>query len=100
MDMSMDRMHMSRDELLKQLSAIDFMVIELHLYLNTHPDDREALMRYNCAATQSMMLKNTYEKMYGPLTAHKPVYTYPWPWIDNPWPWSSEFNYELAGEEC
>ncbi|WHH59389.1 spore coat protein CotJB [Petroclostridium sp. X23] len=100
MNMDMDRMHMSRDEMLKQLSALDFMVIDLHLYLDTHPCDREALMKYNCVAMQANMLRNTYERMYGPINAYGPIHGYPWQWNNNPWPWSAEFNFQLAGEEC
>lgn len=93
----MDR---NRDELLKQLSALDFMAVDLQLYLDTHPYDREVLMRYNSVVAQADMLRRTYERMYGPLYSYRSSSCYPWQWINNPWPWSYEFNYKLAGEEC
>ncbi|NLY43875.1 MAG: spore coat protein CotJB [Clostridiaceae bacterium] len=93
-------MDMNRDELLKQIMALDFTIVDLNLYLNTHPYDQNALMRYNAAVMQSRMLKNQYESLYGPLTAYHSTSCYPWQWINNPWPWSYEFNFELAGEEC
>ena len=50
-------MDTSREELLKQLSALDFTIIELNLYLNTHPHDRNALIKkHNTAVAQAKML--------------------------------------------
>jgi spore coat protein JB len=89
-----------RDELLKRISALDFSIIDLNLYLNTHPYDQSAIMRYNSTVMQSKMLKMEYERLYGPLTAYYSTSGYPWQWIKNPWPWSYDFNFKLAGEEC
>lgn len=44
---------MTKDELLKKLSAIDFYLIDLHLYLNNHPTDRDALMQYNTLVAEA-----------------------------------------------
>jgi spore coat protein JB len=93
-------MDASREELLKQLSALDFTVIELNLFLNTHPRDRNALMKYNTAVEQAKMLRMEFERRYGPLTAYYSTSRYPWQWICNPWPWHYSFNFRLAGEEC
>lgn len=92
-------MDMERDELLAQLTAIDFTVEDLHLYLDTHPYDQEALMKYNQATMQSRYLRDIYENKYGMLRANNSSSKFPWQWIANPWPWDSEFNFELAGEE-
>jgi spore coat protein JB len=89
---------MSRDELLKQITALDFYSIDLHLYLNTHPDDRDALNKYNAVVTQANALRKEYEDMYGMLLAGQPS-KYPWQWIENPWPWQYKFNFELAGDD-
>jgi len=90
---------MNRNELLKQLTALDFMLVDLQLYLDTHPYDRDALMKYNAALMQADMLRNAYERMHGPLTSFRSPSGYPWQWINNPWPWTYEFNFKLAGEE-
>ena len=37
----------NRMELLKQIIATEFMKQDLHLFLNTHPMDKEALAKYN-----------------------------------------------------
>jgi hypothetical protein len=36
-----------RRELLDQIRAIEFMTVDLNLYLDTHPNDRRALNEYN-----------------------------------------------------
>lgn len=91
---------MSRDELLKRLSAIDFYLIDLHLYLNTHPEDAEALKIYNEMIMEAKALREEYQQSYGMLLANNSTSKYPWQWIDNPWPWQKKFNFELAGENA
>lgn len=90
---------MNRDELLKKLSAIDFYLIDLHLYLNTHPTDREAIMQYNALVAEAKQLRSEYEQHYGMLLANNSMSRYPWQWIDNPWPWQKKFNFELSGDD-
>jgi spore coat protein JB len=85
-------------ELLKQITAANFMVEDLHLYLNTHPADREALVKYNTFVMQSHSLKQEYERLYGMLHEHH-ASPYPWQWINEPWPWEYEANFKLEGEE-
>ncbi|MDD5017729.1 MAG: spore coat protein CotJB [Eubacteriales bacterium] len=89
---------MSRDQLLKELSAMDFYTVDLQLYLNTHPNDRDALQKYNAVASQAGALRQEYESMYGPLTSFRSTSKYPWQWTADPWPWQYEFNFKLAGD--
>jgi len=89
---------MSRDEMLRKLSALDFYIIDLHLYLNTHPDDKEAIMKYNAVVKEAQTLRQEFQEQYGMLTAGS-VTKYPWQWIENPWPWQYKFNFDLAGED-
>lgn len=77
-----------RARLLDEIRAIEFMTIELNLYLDTHPDDQKALNDYNTYTKQLMALKDEYQKRYGPLSNFgTAVSEYPWAWINNPWPW-------------
>ena len=43
-----------RQELLNQIRAIEFMTVELNLYLDTHPCDMRALKEYNMYTQQLM----------------------------------------------
>ena len=57
----------ARRELLDQIRAIEFMTIDLNLYLDTHPDDCRAMNEYNYYVRQLQSLKREYEMQYGPL---------------------------------
>lgn len=75
----------SRGELLDQIRAYNFSVIELGLYLDINPDDKKALCLYNENARQLKALTDNYQKMYGPLTIEFPCNK--WRWLEEPWPW-------------
>lgn len=78
----------SRENLLREVMAADFTLIDLNLYLDTHPWDMNALMQYNCALQRARMLRNNYERMYGPLSPMSPYAAMGrWRWIESPWPW-------------
>lgn len=75
---------------LKQLMEIDFSILELSLYLDTHPEDRRALAQHNYYVEQRKPLVKKLERLYSPLT----IFTkagYPWAWLNQPWPWRIEF---------
>jgi spore coat protein JB len=78
-----------RDKMLKEVMALDFMAIELNLYLNTHPYDQKALMIFVNTVQRAKMARENYERMYGPITASASN-SFPWPWIEDPWPWESQ----------
>ena len=81
-------------ELLRKIQEVDFAMYELQLFLDTHPNNSTAYMRYIALGKQSKALKDEYETTYGPLTAcgvpkrtnrdaDEPL----WSWISSPWPW-------------
>lgn len=75
-------------QLLQQLQEVDFVLVELNLYLDTHPHDRDALHQYNQLTGQRWQLAQEFEKRYGPLMHFGHSYSaYPWQWIEPPWPW-------------
>jgi spore coat protein JB len=75
-------------ELLEEIQTLDFVLVELNLYLDTHPGDQNAIQQYNNVAQQSMTLKRNFESLFGPLMHFGNSYsTYPWSWGDAPWPW-------------
>lgn len=80
-----------KEMLLKELMAYDFAIIELNLYLDTHPNDRRALDLHNSYVVTSKGLRDKYEVLYGPLTAVLCESKYPWQWVINPWPWEKTF---------
>lgn len=74
--------------LMEELQAVDFVLVELNLYLDTHPDDTNAVNQYNQYAQEQKKLRQKVESVYGPLQNFGNSYTgYPWGWNDPPWPW-------------
>ncbi|MBT2642086.1 spore coat protein CotJB [Bacillus sp. ISL-41] len=73
---------------MEELQAVDFVLVELTLYLDTHPEDYEAINQFNQFAKERRRLKKVVESMYGPLQQFGNSYSgYPWNWDDGPWPW-------------
>jgi len=75
-------------QLMEQLQAVDFVLVELTLYLDTHNDDFEAIKQFNHYAKERKHLKKAFESQFGPLLQFGNSYSsYPWNWDDTPWPW-------------
>jgi len=85
----------NRDELLKRLTALDFMALDLALYLNTHPHCAEGIEKYNEAVTEADKCRQLFEINFGPLCSFRSVSKKAWSWINNPWPWQTQSNFEL-----
>lgn len=74
--------------LMEELQAVDFVLVELTLYLDTHPNDQEAIQQFNQFAQARQQLMQQVEQCYGPLQQYGNSYSgYPWNWNDGPWPW-------------
>ena len=61
-----------RREIIQEIKGLDFAIIELGLYLDTHPEDQKALCLHREYTKQLKDLKDKYQKMYGPLTIYYP----------------------------
>ena len=70
-----------------ELMALCFVVQELGLYLDTHADDAEALKLYTGYAALLRQGRETYEKLYGPLTQTQVSAEDGYTWLKGPWPW-------------
>ena len=55
------------NETLMQISKLDFCIQEVTLFLDTHPDDQEAMKYYNEGMKRLLKMKETYLKMVVPL---------------------------------
>ena len=77
-----------REALLYQLMQYKFALIELNLYLDTHPNDSEMVELYNKYLKIEKQMCDKYESMYGPLTTgSNNLNENSWEWINSPWPW-------------
>ncbi|MBS4209743.1 spore coat protein CotJB [Bacillus sp. FJAT-50079] len=73
---------------LEELQTVDFVIVELTLYLDTHPNDQDAIQQYNTFVHKRKAIKRQFEKDFGALTNFGYSYSqYPWDWKEAPWPW-------------
>lgn len=81
-------MDKERFKLLHEIQQWTFRAVELNLFLDTHPDNQQALNDYNQAAERLHCLRQVYEERYGPLAnfGWSPSGC-PWAWVNDPWPW-------------
>ncbi len=76
--------------LMKRINMLSFAVDEAVLFLDTHPEDREALRFYHEMNAQRQKAVAEYTAEYGPLTAGSVTNAERWTWVDSPWPWQKE----------
>ena len=74
---------------LAELQALEFVLVELGLYLDTHQGDGEAFELYKQYAAMEKTAREKYESMFGPLyqssTANAKTWSAKW---TEPWPWN------------
>ena len=75
------------------LQALCFVVEELGLYLDTHPDDAEAFALFKQFAQMAKDAKAAVETANGPLTQKNTAKFDKYSsWLKEPWPWNYEEN--------
>lgn len=77
---------------LAELQALEFVVLELGIYLDTHPDDAEAFTMFKQYAAMEKAAKAAYEAKYGPLTKSSAASGETYRWLQDPWPWNFQQN--------
>ncbi|MCI5943594.1 MAG: spore coat protein CotJB [Eubacterium sp.] len=79
-----------QQNLLFYIDAVSFAALDASLYLDSHPDDAEALRyfhHYNQARKQAL---KEYSVRFGPLTLDTVQEGCSWKWATQPWPWEME----------
>ncbi len=74
-------------EMRERLMGLYFVMTELELFLDTHPENSAAIARYKCAVKEYEELEAMYESKYGPLLARGSDCENEWLWVREPWPW-------------
>ena len=75
----------TKKQKLLRLSAVQFAAWELHMYLDTHPNDKAAMLRYKELEAQYHKLLSDFENEYGPIILPASGDG----WLDDPWPWET-----------
>ncbi|WP_113927023.1 spore coat protein CotJB [Bacillus sp. P14.5] len=79
---------MKRQALLERIQIVEFALLDLQLYLDTHPGDKNALEQFNQLSSVLQELKAQHERKYGPLLGFGFSQSKrTWQWINDPWPW-------------
>lgn len=73
----------------RKLGAMQFACWELHLFLDTHPNNCEAARRLEEYRQRLARAVKEHEEKYGPL-GQTSSETSRWAWINGPWPWQNE----------
>ena len=79
----------NRQMLLKRLQICDFVLTEVGMFLDTHPNDREALAYYRKYLTLKKDTLAEYTSKYGTINRDHLHSEERWDWVDNPWPWDN-----------
>ncbi|MCX4346900.1 MAG: spore coat protein CotJB [Lachnospiraceae bacterium] len=80
-----------RQELVNHIGKISFSMDDLRIFLDTHPNCSEALVRFNELAKKRDEHIHKFEKLYGSMDFYNNnVCDEHWRWVDAPWPWEGE----------
>jgi spore coat protein JB len=84
----MDYENQSCENLLLKIQELTFGAVDLNLYLDNHPENKNALSDFNAITRELIKAKKLYEAENGPLANFGcSESSYPWEWINEPWPW-------------
>ena len=75
-----------RRRYLEAVQAASFALLDTRLYLDTHPNDQEALAAMRIYEEQAAAARENYESRFGSLTGCSCGDR--WSWVDDPWPWN------------
>ena len=77
-------------KMLTKLDSLGFAMVDLNLYLDVYPNDKEKINLYNQDRREKENLLKEYENKYGPITTiSDSLNTFPWAWNNMPWPWEN-----------
>ena len=76
-----------KELLMKKLQGIEFAMVDLGLFLDSHSENEEAIKYFKELQCEHEKLVKQYEKCYGPLTMTGSDRCDVWEWVKTPWPW-------------
>ena len=78
-----------RRQLMAFINEVSFAVYETLLYLDTHPEDQDALQYFNTHNRLRNRALKAYEESFGPLViaVADESCSHSWEWVNQPWPW-------------
>lgn len=83
------------ETILSDLQALGFAIQELALYLDTHREDKEALLLYREYQRMYKKCKDEHSKVRGQMNHMMVSGRDTFDWIEDPWPWEYSANKEV-----
>lgn len=77
-----------RELLIRKIASTDFAAEDLHLFLDSHPENEEIMKKMNEFRAKSDEYRKEYSEKFGPLQTgaeEKNRFS----WISGPWPWEN-----------
>ena len=83
--------NLGKSELMDIINQLEFAVTDLNLFLDTHPNDEEALKTFATLAASLKSYKHDFVQKYGPLYATDSTSDAPFDWVsaEFKWPWEA-----------
>lgn len=72
------------------IDVVSFVVDDTKLFLDTHPDNKEALEHFENYSNARKNAMKEYAEHFGPLTVDTASGDDYWQWVKHPWPWEME----------
>lgn len=76
-----------QQNMMRRLQVQSFVLDDLRLYLDTHPDNRKALEYFHKYRKLRNQTMTEYVERFGPLMSIQVDSDTRWTWVDTPWPW-------------
>ena len=80
---------MSCEQMLTKISELEFTLTDLNLYLDTHPNNQEALDMFTKLSASLKSLKYDYAQRCRALCVNDVPNTAPFQWASTKWPWQA-----------
>lgn len=82
--------NMNQNQLLRYIDAVSLALDDVTLFLDTHPNNTEALEYYNTYKEKRAQAVRDYTRSFGPLNRYNVTCNNEWQWNQGPWPWQGE----------
>ena len=77
-------------KMLTDIDSLEFALIDLNLYLDVYPDDKNAIELFNKYRNEQNELLHTYQNKFGPILLNSDsLNNMLWMWDNKPWPWEN-----------
>lgn len=76
-----------KEQMLRDIGIVDFVLVDLVQYLDTHPHDQQAMDYFNHYSKIKNQMTKEFSQRYFPLTKDLAESNKEWRWGSAPLPW-------------